>query len=171
MVLDKWNHWSCWAGFDVFVTLPSGCDWENSVTRRAKGFVLFSNSMAETRVPLLALLLLFWRRAIKFSFRELDLGVVPRPRVRRSVLLLFTGETRHCLLPKESVGSLRPRTFLFDLGKPEQYKCIVKVYTRVPQIWHWSATAPQSLSSTLIKDSWASSIKPIKVFWVTKNYM
>lgn len=120
------------------------------MTRRAKGFVLFSNSMAETRVPLLALLLLFWRRAIKFSFRELDLGVVPRPRVRRSVLLLFTGETRHCLLPKESVGSLRPRTFLFDLGKAE-YKFCVTVYTRVSQIWTWRVSALQSLGPTLIK--------------------
>lgn len=112
-------HWSCGAGLGVFVVLASGCDCENSVTRRASGFVLFSNSMAETRVPLLALLLLFWRRAMKFSFRELDREVVPVPRVRWSVLLLLTGETRHCLLPKESVGSLRPRTFLFDLEKAE----------------------------------------------------
>ena len=72
--------------------------------------------MAETRVPLPDLLPFFCRSAMKFSFLRLDLGVLPRVRVRRSLLLLFTGETRLCRLPKESPGSLRPRTFRLDLN-------------------------------------------------------
>lgn len=72
----------------------SGSGWENSVTRRASGFVLFRSSMAETRVPLLDLLPFFCSRAMKFSFLALDRGVLPRVSVRTSLLLLFTGETR-----------------------------------------------------------------------------
>lgn len=47
---------------------------ENSVTRRARGFVLLRSSIAETLAPPLEdLLPFFWSRAMKFSLRELDL--------------------------------------------------------------------------------------------------
>lgn len=124
------NHWSCGAILDASVPVPSGSNCENSVTRRARGFVLFSSSMAETRVPLLDLLLFFWRRAIKFSLRELDLGVLPRVSVRMSLPLLFTGDTRLCRLPNESTGSLRPRTFRLDLGKNEHLISIYAMYRK-----------------------------------------
>lgn len=135
LVLYKLNHWSGRAILDGSVPAASRSDWENSVTRRAKGFVLFSSSMAETRVPLLDLLPFFWRRAMKFSFREFDLGVLPSVSVRMSLLLLFTGDTRLWRLP--NAGSLRPRTFRLDLGKKksivtcvDQKACTVLYYCR-----------------------------------------
>lgn len=93
---------------------------ENSVMRRARGFVLFSSSMADTLAPPLEdLLPFFCSRAMKFSLRELDLWLLPSVRFLRSAPLLllqcFTGDTRFCRLLKESEGSLRPRTFRLDL--------------------------------------------------------
>lgn len=91
---------------------------ENSVTRRASGFVLFKSSMADTLAPPPEdLLPFFWSRAMKFSLRDVDLWLLPRVRFRMSLplVLCFTGDTRLWRLPKESDGSLRPRTFLLDL--------------------------------------------------------
>ena len=80
--------------------------------------MLLRSSIAETLAPpVLDLLPFFWSRAMKLSFREVERGVEPKVRVRRSppLVLCFTGETRLWRLPNESPGSLRPRTFLFDL--------------------------------------------------------
>lgn len=115
------SHWS-WGSlvplFPVVISPPPSAEVENSVTRRARGFVLLRSSMAETLAPpVLDLLPFFWSRAMKLSFREVERGVEPRVRVRMSppLVLCFTGETRLWRLPNESPGSLRPRTFLFDL--------------------------------------------------------
>lgn len=113
-------HWSL--GFSVAASSPSPDVEdvvENSVTLRARGFVLLSSSIAETLAPPLEVLLpFFWSKAIKFSLRELDLWLLPKVIVRRSLplVLCFTGDTRLWRLLKESDGSLRPRTFLLDLG-------------------------------------------------------
>lgn len=96
---------------------------ENSVTRRARGFVLFRSSIAETLAPPLEdLLPFFWSRAMKFSLRELDLWLLPKVRFRMSLpqVLCFTGDTRLWRLPKESDGSFRPRTFRLDLIKQKK---------------------------------------------------
>lgn len=120
------THWS-WGGLvpllPVVVSPPPSDDAENSVMRRARGFVLLRSSMAERRVPpLLDLLPFFCNRAMKLSFRELDRSVEPRVKVWRSppLVLCFTGETRLWRLPNESPRSLRPRTFLFDLEGGEK---------------------------------------------------
>lgn len=42
------------------------------------------------------------------------------------LVLCFTGDTRLWRLPKESDGSLRPRTFRLDLGK-EKRRLLAKV--------------------------------------------
>lgn len=59
---------------------------------------------------------------MKFSLRELDLWLLPSVNARRSLplVLCLTGDTRLWRLPKESEGSLRPRTFRLDLSKAEK---------------------------------------------------
>lgn len=117
-------HWSL--GLPDAVSPPSlAVDKvvENSVTRRARGFVLFRSSIAETLAPPLEdLLPFFWSRAMKFSLRELDLWLLPKVRFRMSLplVLCFTGDTKLWRLPKESDGSLRPRTFRLDLIKQKR---------------------------------------------------
>lgn len=76
--------------------------------------MLFKSSMADTLLPVLGLLFFFCNRAMKFWFRELDLGVAPSVCDRGSVR---TGDTRLGRLAKVADGSLRPRTFRLDLAQ------------------------------------------------------
>ena len=99
----------CWGGLGQLAEL-SGYGGGQLAERRASGLVLCSISAAVGRATGPFRPFLFCSMAMKVSFRELDRDA-PLP------ASAFPGEDRLCRLPNRSSGSLRPRTFRFDLQR------------------------------------------------------